>query len=142
MNAEIIAWLGVLLGCLSLAWHVYTHISDRGALQVRALSVIPQGMTEGEIWCSATNVGRQPLFLKEAAIEYDRYTFGTTGPRDGLPVRLAPGAWHTVRFKTDQNRDGLPKGAWVRDSLGRTYRLSKKEAKKLRIAASYQAGSQ
>lgn len=131
MQTEIIAWAGVVIGIVSLGWHVYVHTTNRGKLKVDAFLLTVNNLdtetVKVEIRCTVTNWGRQPVFVVKTGVDYQGMTWSWGGGDSGLPKRLAPGEWHTVAFDYLGKSHGLAKDVWAYDSLGRKYRIGRKE---------------
>jgi len=138
---ELIASYGAILSTLGIGWNLHRDLRDRGILRVDASfglkMAVPSGETEQCLFVSITNVGRRPIMAsivggawKLARKEGDHFTFI---PND-LPKLLKPGESHTETYEQRVWCNILTpdlKAIWVRDAVGKLWRVSKKNIRNL-----------
>jgi len=139
MNPETITFFvavwGAVLSTFAVGWNFYRDFSDRGRLKVTCFFGLIAGGNLGVehkdclIW-TVTNVGRQPVFLKQigGSLREDRHwvNFGHTD----LPKMLKPGEY-VVDFMDDFSSINIDEisAFTAYDSLGNTYRAPRKQMK-------------
>jgi hypothetical protein len=127
METGIVAWAGVVLGFLSLGWHIYTHQMNRGRLKITAALITHHPGAKKDVSCMATNHGPRPIIVTEIGVQFENRGIIMFGQQFGFPQRLDSGEWHSVQFDFDPETDGKILDAWAKDSLSKKYRLNRRD---------------
>ena len=142
MNKEtttlMLAIYGAGLSTLVFIWNIIKDLSDKGKLKVNCYVGEKYSIDVGldpkkYLIYQVTNEGKKPIVVTHIGgtkkdKEFSEFVYGSAK----LPKRLEPGEYIIEDNITDLTvlKEGLI-AIWAKDSLGKTYKLDKKQFKKL-----------
>ena len=122
-----VAVYGAIVATLSLGWHIYRHLSDKGRLTVNCsvkqllLGREPDPCAHVLVW-KVVNVGRKPVWLGSFGGGFkdgDNFWLESHGT---LPRELKPGESHSEYLDSLEKLAGELDTLWVDDATDRRYR--------------------
>lgn len=127
--------LGSVTGVASFVWLVYTHAQDRGRLRVTCVPVTHNDENlnpeKTVYWCQLTNIGKRPIIVTSVDLHCaGGRAFGLMGGKN-LPASLGPGEFVTVEVPDPREAMGDVVDVTAKDSLGKVYRISRKNRRQL-----------
>ena len=137
-----IAFYGAILSTALFLWNIYLHFTDKGKLKVQCyIAFLYNGKSNSEklnnknikLCYNITNIGKKPITVEQVGLEvdYGEKRAYISSVSKTIPVFLNPGG--SCKEYTDHH-DSLHlkiKSVWAKDSLGKMYKLKKRDLKKL-----------
>ena len=135
-TTAVLAIYGAVLSSFTLGWNLYRDYIQRGRLRVVCYVghiVGDAAISSDKNWLMwrVTNIGKEPVVLTHVGGSFGKTHF-MINTREPLPVTLKPGEYYSTQTDDFSILEGRLEYLSALDSLGRTFKASKKSTREMK----------